>query len=312
MLVNNEISLGIETSKGNYIYVSHAHGDHARKGSNKLGVIMSPITAELIDTNAPMADLKGIKLIDSGHILGSSQLVAETDGGKLVYTGDIRMPDSLLFPGAKVEQCDTLIIESTYGNPSIKFPDCWEVYREMQEWVKNNCEAAGRNIIFGAYPLGKSQEIIRLMNEIGIIPVVDRKTDRFCQIYEKHGVALDWAKVGTDKAEETMKGPFVAIGPPSMANRELAHKMHIKFRRPALSALATGLGNYYRFNVDKVFPLSDHADFGQLISYIEQANPKLIYTHHGSSDGLAYELRKRGYNAYNYSSLVSSQRLFSV
>ena len=311
MLIRNDdkVLLSLETAKGNFVYVSHAHSDHALKGKHKKGMVMSKPTSELIGTSTPIVNMDGIKLINSGHILGSSQLVASTDGGKLVYSGDIRLDNSILFHGAEIEECDILIVESTYGEPGINFPDCWDVYSDLHRWVKQHDRY---NIVIGAYSLGKAQEIIKLLNEIGIAPIIDRKTERFCKIYDKYGIHLDRIPINTDESAEIMKGPFVVITPPRIANRFVAKSMELKFKRPTLSAITTGLGNYFNFNVDRVFQISDHADFNQIIRYIEMSNPKIIYTHHGSSEVLARELRKRGYNAQPYSSFASKQRFLNL
>ncbi len=306
---SGDITLSIETARGEYVYVSHGHSDHAIKGKNKRGMITSPETAHLISVLAPLVKLPGISLIPSGHILGSTQLVADTVDGRLVYTGDLRLSDGILFKGAEVVETDILIIESTYGDPSISFPDVWSVYSDIQKWVKQN---ERYNILIGAYSLGKAQEVIRVLNEMDITPVVDKKTDFYCSVYERFNIKLDRVVVGSEEAREVMRGPFVVVAPPKIVNKSTAVKMRYKFGRPTLTALTTGLGHYFKFKVHKVFPLSDHADFNQLIEYVEMSNPKVIYTHHGLSRRFALELQKRGFNAQVYSSLKSSQRLLSV
>ena len=37
----------------------------------------------------------------------------------------------------------------------------------------------------------------------------------------------------------------------------------------------------YRYGVDHALPLSDHADFDELLELIERVHPKKISTHHG-------------------------------
>jgi Cft2 family RNA processing exonuclease len=46
-----------------------------------------------------------------------------------------------------------------------------------------------------------------------------------------------------------------------------------------LSGWATGHRVMYHY--DKAIPFSDHADFQDLVSFIEQVAPKKIYTTHG-------------------------------
>ncbi len=52
----------------------------------------------------------------------------------------------------------------------------------------------------------------------------------------------------------------------------------------------------YRMGADEAIPLSDHADFDQLLEYVEVARPTQVYSLHGTSE-LARELRRRGINA---------------
>ena len=51
-------------------------------------------------------------------------------------------------------------------------------------------------------------------------------------------------------------------------------------------------------NVDAGFPISDHSDFSGTMKFVEECNPKQVYTVHGSTKELAKEIRKQlGINA---------------
>ena len=54
----------------------------------------------------------------------------------------------------------------------------------------------------------------------------------------------------------------------------------------------------WRYRVDEVFPFSDHADFEQLVRYVQEADPKRVYTVFGFPD-LAFRLQAMGYNAHH-------------
>ena len=50
--------------------------------------------------------------------------------------------------------------------------------------------------------------------------------------------------------------------------------------------------------VDAGFPISDHADFAGTMKFIEECNPKQVYTVHGSTKELAKQVEKKlGINA---------------
>ena len=52
----------------------------------------------------------------------------------------------------------------------------------------------------------------------------------------------------------------------------------------------------YRYGVDHVLPLSDHADFDELLELIDRVHPKKIYTHHGYREFVDI-LQSRGHDA---------------
>ena len=52
----------------------------------------------------------------------------------------------------------------------------------------------------------------------------------------------------------------------------------------------------YRLGVDHALPLSDHADFDQLVETVRQVAPQQVYTTHGP-DEFAGHLRDLGFSA---------------
>ena len=62
----------------------------------------------------------------------------------------------------------------------------------------------------------------------------------------------------------------------------------------------------YRFKCDALFPLSDHADYEDLLRYVEQVSPRIVYTLHGYAEEFARDLRARGMEAW---SLISNNQL---
>ncbi len=51
-------------------------------------------------------------------------------------------------------------------------------------------------------------------------------------------------------------------------------------------------------SVDAGFPISDHSDFSGTMKFVEECNPKQVYTVHGSTKELAKEITKQlGINA---------------
>ncbi|MFA5077497.1 MAG: MBL fold metallo-hydrolase [Candidatus Micrarchaeia archaeon] len=279
--------IALDGGGGDVSFVSHAHSDHLNGVRNKERLLATPETMALGQLSGKRESMRGVALLDAGHILGSSQLFVEHDGESVVYTGDLRTRPSILFKGAEAKECDRLIIESTYGDPAYIFPDYYEVYSKLEKWVKSNSKC---NILIGGYALGKSQELIKILNSFGVAPVVDNNIERFNSIYSDFGVKLDRVVVGTDEAEEAMGKPFVAIVEMKRAKRYFAKKLADAFERKTLVAVATGWAMNYRFDADASFVLSDHADFYDLLGYIRATNAKKIEFVHGDGTHLSNAL----------------------
>jgi putative mRNA 3-end processing factor len=283
---HEEGAISLDRAGGEFSFVSHAHSDHLNGVRKSSRIIASPETVALGALSGKPELPKGVRLLEAGHILGSRQIFAECDGVSSLYTGDLRTRDSVLFKGAENAECDRLIIECTYADPEYEFPDSQEIYSQMGAWVRENAQC---NLMIGGYALGKAQEIIKILNTFGVCPVVDKNIERFNEIYEKFGVPLDRAVVGTDAAEEAMSHPFVGVVEMKRANRMFAGKLERAFGRKTLSAVATGWALKRRFDAHKGFVLSDHADFSDLKEYVQRANPSELVLVHGDGSELARE-----------------------
>ena len=88
------------------------------------------------------------------------------------------------------------------------------------------------------------------------------------------------------------------IAPPN-AVRARVIRSHKKRRTAMLSGWALTPGSQYRYQVDQVFPLSDHADYPGLLESVEKVSPSLVYTLHGSTREFARDLRAKGIEAWS-------------
>src|SRR5579863_3223751 len=151
--------------------VSHAHADHAVPGNNE--VYCTEATAAFMQQrygkNAAktfniaafdkpfMIGSVQITFIPAGHMLGSAQILMEYQGVKYLYTGDYKLqPDATCEPVEWVKT-DVLITESTFANPAILHPDPVAEIQKLND-IKSN-------ILLGAYGLGKSQRLIKMIGE---------------------------------------------------------------------------------------------------------------------------------------------------
>lgn len=290
-LPHKGITIALDHGRGDYSFISHAHSDHLNGIGRQQNFIASQETFDLAGLNGNLKTIEGTKLIDAGHILGARQLMVEEDGYRTVYTGDISIKPNIFGMQAKIPQCDKVIMESTYADPKYEFPDNFEVYASVGKWINDNDKS---NILIGAYELGKAQEMVKVINEYcGIAPVVPERTEEVCRVYEKYGIKLDRAVVGSEEAEEIMKRRFVAIVPMRHAKKYFAHSMAEAFERRTLVGVVTGWALKYRFNVDAGFPLSDHADFNDLLHYTESTGAKEIEFFEGDGSKLVSALKNK-------------------
>jgi Cft2 family RNA processing exonuclease len=190
-------------------------------------------------------------------------------------------------------------MESTYGLPFFRFPPREEVITRLLEIVEGALRANRQPIVMG-YSLGKSQEIVRILTDAGFPVTVHGAVFYNNQAYERLGVPL-----GTYRkyAFEDFHGPValdlrergVLVAPPQVARAAFV----TRFTNPC-RVMMTGWGlmknAIYRYGVDHALPLSDHADFDELLELIERVQPRQIYTHHGYRE-FAQTLRGKGLNA---------------
>jgi DNA ligase-1 len=89
----------------------------------------------------------------------------------------------------------------------------------------------------------------------------------------------------------------VLICPPSANRSRMLEKIREK-RVAMISGWAVEPSAIYRYQVDAAFPLSDHADYNDLVRYVELVNPQRVLTLHGFAAEFARDLRERGIEAW--------------
>lgn len=311
-------SISLDRADSEVCFVSHAHSDHTgalkSKGRVSRHILSSKETVDLAKyTGKPVShslswDGVLVSLLDAGHVLGSKQLYAQFDGGTFVYTGDFKLRDGFTTKAAEVRNCDHLVIEGTYGDGSTIFPDRMVELGNLSNWVSKQLEFG--SVILGAYSLGKAQELVAALNAFGSIePIVHPRVEAFCGVYEKHGIRLKRVPSFSEEAGELFSRNFVAVLPHHLVNHGLSARLSSLYGKKFFSALATGWGMRYAFPVNKVFSISDHADFNEIVSYVEQATPKQVLCCHGNEERLSHALREKGFNARPLSQ-ASQQTLF--
>ena len=285
-------------------FVSHAHSDHI--GPHR-EILATRATASLIrlrmagkrhetilEYGQPWTAEFGceMKLFPAGHILGSAMLQATTEHGSLLYTGDFKLRPSLAAELCAPPRADVLIMETTFGLPRYVFPPAEEVERGIIDFCR---QALGEQVtpVLYAYSLGKTQELLQIIGRAGLPVMLHAHGYKLTQRYAELGMKLPpYALLNTGAY-----AGHVIIAPPVSGQSEPLTWIH-----PKRTAVATGWamdrGAIYRHDCDAAFPLSDHADFPDLLAFVEKVQPKLVYTLHGFAREFAATLRARGVEAW--------------
>ncbi|HSH92743.1 MAG TPA: MBL fold metallo-hydrolase RNA specificity domain-containing protein, partial [Roseimicrobium sp.] len=89
----------------------------------------------------------------------------------------------------------------------------------------------------------------------------------------------------------------VLITPPQWGGSSLLKSL-TRSRTAMITGWALDRNTIHRHHCDAAFALSDHADFADLLSYVERVNPKKVLTLHGFAEDFARTLRERGIEAW--------------
>jgi Cft2 family RNA processing exonuclease len=286
-------------------FVSHAHSDHIAAHKE---IVCSAATARLLRGRLPGARIENvlpfghaeqlstdtaITLHPAGHVLGSAQcLLTHEHHGILLYTGDFQ-----LRPGVAAEACatphaDVLIMETTFGLPRYVFPPAAQVFAAIADFC-SDALADGVTPVLSAYSLGKSQELLLGLAAARLPVMLHASAFKLTRIYEELGVTFPPYRL-FDPAAAT---GHVLICPPSSVRSTVIPALP-KHRIAAVTGWALDSGAIYRYQCDAAFPLSDHADFPDLIEFVKRVQPRLVFTVHGFAREFAATLRALGTEAW--------------
>lgn len=285
-------------------FVSHAHFDHVAPHAE---VLCSAGTARLMQARLP-GDRREIilpyeqphelergcivRLYPAGHIFGSAQFHATADRGTLLYTGDFKLRRGLSAEPCATPRADTLIMETTFGLPRYVFPPTEEVLADILAFCRQALHEDAIPVLFG-YSLGKSQELLQALGRAQLPAMLHPQTFRLTQVYEQLGMVFG-PYVAFDA---NTLGGHVLLCPPQAANWNVVRKIENK-RTAMITGWAIDPSAKYRYQCDTAFPLSDHADFPDLLKFVEQVQPRRVFTLHGFATEFAQTLRERGIEAW--------------
>lgn len=282
-------------------FISHAHADHM--AAHELAYC-TPATARLYQHRLGMhrratpleyrrpRDYGSVSLTayPAGHCLGSAMLLVDTGQQRLLYTGDYKLDASLTAEPAELPLADVLIMESTFGRPQYRLPSRELVVEQLLE-LTSQLIAAGKTPVIHAYALGKAQEATRILTTAGIGVMQHPEIYALSEVYQQCGVELGDVR----PYDPTQVEDRAVVTLPKFSRR-----FRLRGLGPTASIALTGWavdpGTQYRWKVDHALPLTDHADFEQLIATVEMVGATRIYCTHGPAEFVDH-LRSRGHDA---------------
>jgi Cft2 family RNA processing exonuclease len=282
-------------------FVSHAHADHIARHELALA---TPTTARLyrhrLGSHHRVQEMRfheplefgGLRLtaLPAGHCFGSAMLLAEDGERSLLYTGDFKLGSSATAEQVELPHVDVLVMESTFGRIKYRLPPREQVVAELLRIVQT-AFSAGVTPVVHAYPLGKSQEVTKLLTAAGIPVLQHPSIYEISRIYELCGMPL--GDVG-EYAGRPLEGHAVITLPRGMNGFRLPNLGRTVSIAP--TGWAIDPSTKYRWGVDHALPLSDHADYDQLIETVQKVAPREVVCTHGPPE-FADHLRDLGFNA---------------
>lgn len=286
-----------------FAFVSHAHSDHIAPHEE---IIVSERTARLMQSRLPGSrrehilpfgekrTVHGIELIllPAGHIFGSAQCFLFAGNETLLYTGDFKLRPGKSAEAAEWRNADTLVMETTFGLPHYRFPPTEQVIDQIIAFCRETIVDDGVPVLLG-YSLGKAQEILCSLDGAGLTPMLHGSVYQMTRIYEQFGQSF-CKYLRYNRNDIAGK---VLICPPGANHSYMLEKIARK-RVAMISGWAIDPNAIYRYRVDAAFALSDHADYNDLLRYVELVKPRRVFTLHGFAASFARDLRERGIEAW--------------
>jgi putative mRNA 3-end processing factor len=267
---------------------------HDRSHTRLIDILEGPLGARLnsietLEYGKPLKfDDESLTLFKAQHILGAAQVLVESASGeRVVWTGDFRLD------GTPVLECDTLVVESTYGSPSCRRQFNVDVRKLFVQMVEERLKA-GTVYVFGYH--GKLQELMQLLVDADVqVPfVMPEKVYEVSKVCERHGMPLGELNLSNEKEGKMLLGenlPCVAF-----YHMNSRGKVGLNNERICVSGWEFHHACKRIDEKENILALSDHSDFDGLIEYVRQAKPKRVITDNhagGHGEALAKEITRR-------------------
>ncbi|MCA1630814.1 MAG: hypothetical protein LC774_10850 [Acidobacteria bacterium] len=183
-------------------------------------------------------------------------------------------------------------MESTFGDPLYRFPPDVVTFDRLYA----ACDRAlsdDRVPVVLAYALGKSQEALELLLRRGYRVTLHGSNWNVSEIYRELGVKFSGEYERYSR--EHVRGR-VLIAPPGCRKQPMIQNIERRFTIMLTGWALSRSAPYMYKGVDLVLPLSDHADYDELVRLAKESGASCVITMHGPAKFAAH-LRELGLNA---------------
>lgn len=187
-------------------------------------------------------------------------------------------------------------METTFGLPKFRFPAIEDVRADVLSFCRETLDAGDVPVLLG-YSFGKAQELLAILNGSGLEAMVHDSIRRLLSVFESHGFTFP-AYHPFDADPKKIDGKVIVF-PPNADRKAALGGIKRRFRTAVATGWAIDSRAKYRYRADAAFPLSDHADWPDLLRCVEEVQPSRILTTHGYASEFAADLRRRGFNAWS-------------
>ena len=288
--------------------VTHGHADHARTGHETvyatpetIAIMAARYGENFCQQRRPLAygetisiDALQLSLVPAGHILGSAQAVLQSDGSRVVISGDFKRREDLTCAPFVPVPCDVFITEATFALPVFRHPD---MDAELQKLLDSLTLFPQRCHLVGAYALGKAQRVMLGLRKMGYERpfYIHGAMKKLCALYQELGVDLGEIIDVNAANKKKLAGEIVLAPPSALADR---------WSRSLPDVLTCAASGWMQIRarakqklVELPLIISDHADWDELIQTIKEISPSEVWVTHGREAALIHEIEKQGIKA---------------
>jgi putative mRNA 3-end processing factor len=274
------------------------------------------------------AEFKGVEVRShsAGHIPGAAMYEIKADSNT-IFTGDLNNRATRLVNGARPHPCRNLFIEGTYAGR--EHPDRHDQELELLDRIDDVIQRGGQ-VILPAFAVGRTQEIILMLEDCGHEVWLDGMGKRVSQTYLDNGAFLRsrgslraadgqvrYVKSNGQRERATETADVIVTTSGMLEGGPVSGYLRSLGRTPKNAVFLTGYqvegtngrrlmdermvefdGEAFKVEAEvESFDFSSHLGHSDIVSFIQRCNPEnVVIMHSDHPELLAEDPELKGYN----------------